>query len=79
MTDEERARSARTMEVYAGMVDRMDYNVGRVIDYLSRSGELDNTVVIFLSDNGAEGRHRRAMPLRGRRSPRRSKSIATTA
>lgn len=55
MTDEERARSARTMEVYAGMVDRMDYNVGRVIDYLSRSGELDNTVVIFLSDNGAEG------------------------
>ncbi|APT10534.1 arylsulfatase [Mycobacterium avium] len=65
MTDEERARSARTMEVYAGMVDRMDYNVGRVIDYLSRSGELDNTVVIFLSDNGAEGAIVEAMPLRG--------------
>ncbi|BAN31378.1 arylsulfatase [Mycobacterium avium subsp. hominissuis TH135] len=65
MTDEERARSARSMEVYAGMVDRMDYNVGRVIDYLSRSGELDNTVVIFLSDNGAEGAIVEAMPLRG--------------
>jgi hypothetical protein len=51
-TDEERAVSARTMEVYAAMVDRMDWNIGRVIDYLDGTGELDNTVVIFLSDNG---------------------------
>lgn len=65
MTDEQRARSARSMEVYAGMVDRMDYNVGRVVDYLSASGELDNTVVVFLSDNGAEGAIVEAMPLRG--------------
>jgi arylsulfatase len=65
MTDEQRAHSARSMEVYAGMVDRMDYNVGRVIDYLSASGELDNTVVIFMSDNGAEGAIVEAMPLRG--------------
>lgn len=65
MTDDERARSARSMEVYAGMVDRMDWNIGRVVDYLSETGELDNTVVIFLSDNGAEGAIVEAMPLRG--------------
>ncbi|MGB6107689.1 MAG: sulfatase-like hydrolase/transferase, partial [Mycobacterium sp.] len=38
MTDEERAVSARTMEVYAAMVDRMDWNIGRVIDYLDNIG-----------------------------------------
>lgn len=65
MTDEQRAVSARSMEVYAGMVDRMDYNIGRVIDYLADTGELDDTVVIFLSDNGAEGAMVEAMPLRG--------------
>lgn len=65
MTDEERAVSARNMEVYAAMVDRMDWNIGRVIDYLDGTGELDNTVVIFLSDNGAEGTIVEAMPLRG--------------
>src|SRR5262249_12042383 len=42
MTDDERARSARSMEVYAAMVDRMDWNIGRVIDYLGATGELDN-------------------------------------
>jgi arylsulfatase A-like enzyme len=47
------------------MVDRMDWNVGRVIDYLVETGELDNTVVIFLSDNGAEGAIVEAMPLHG--------------
>jgi len=65
MTDDERAVSARAMEVYAGMVDRMDHNIGRVVDYLAETGELDDTVVIFLSDNGAEGAIVEAMPLRG--------------
>ena len=65
MTADERAVSARSMEVYAAMVDRMDWNIGRVIDYLSETGELDNTVVIFLSDNGAEGAIVEAMPLHG--------------
>jgi arylsulfatase A-like enzyme len=55
------------MEVYAGMVDRMDWNIGRVIDYLTETGELDNTVVIFMSDNGAEGAIVEAMPLLGPR------------
>lgn len=65
LSADERAWSARSMEVYAGMVDRMDWNIGRVIDYLAETGELDDTVVIFLSDNGAEGAIVEAMPLRG--------------
>ena len=43
------------MEVYAAMVDRLDQNVGRVITSLKRSGRLKDTLVIFLSDNGAAG------------------------
>jgi arylsulfatase len=65
MLADERALSARSMEVYAAMVDRMDWNIGRVIDYLAETGELDDTVVIFLSDNGAEGAIVEAMPLHG--------------
>ena len=65
MSADEQALSARTMEVYAAMVDRMDQNIGRVIDYLTETGELDNTVVIFMSDNGAEGAIVEAMPILG--------------
>ncbi|HJS11376.1 arylsulfatase [Sphingopyxis sp.] len=46
--------AARNMEIYAAMVDRLDQNVGRVIETLRASGELDNTVIVFLADNGAE-------------------------
>ena len=49
----EQARQSRKMEIYAAMVERMDWNVGRVIDHLRESGRLDDTVVIFFSDNGA--------------------------
>lgn len=42
------------MEVYAGMADAMDHEVGRLVDYLRKSGQYDNTVFLFLSDNGAE-------------------------
>ncbi len=55
LTAEQKARAARDMEIYAAMVDRVDRNVGRVIETLRQSGELDNTVVVFLADNGAEG------------------------
>jgi arylsulfatase len=46
--------AARNMEIYAAMVDRLDQNVGRVVAALRASGELDNTVIVFLADNGAE-------------------------
>lgn len=55
LTPEQKQRAARDMEIYAAMVDRLDQNVGRVIAELKRSGELDNTVIVFLADNGAEG------------------------
>jgi arylsulfatase A-like enzyme len=50
---ERRADLARRMAVYAGMVTGMDRNIGRLVDDLRRRGELENTLVIFLSDNGA--------------------------
>ena len=51
----DKAYQARRMEVYAGMAEAMDYHLGRFVDYLRSTGELDNTVFVFLSDNGAEG------------------------
>jgi arylsulfatase len=53
LSEEERAVEARGMEVYAGMLDAMDYHYGRVVNFLKDIGEYDNTVIIFLSDNGA--------------------------
>jgi len=53
LADEEKALEARRMEVYAGMVDNIDYNVGRVIKFLKDTGQYDNTIIIFMSDNGA--------------------------
>jgi arylsulfatase A-like enzyme len=44
---------ARAMAVHAAMIDRMDKGLGRVIAALKETGELDNTIIIFLSDNGA--------------------------
>ncbi len=53
LSDEEKAVEARGMEAYAGMLEAMDYHYGRVIKFLKDIGEYDNTIVIFLSDNGA--------------------------
>jgi hypothetical protein len=55
LTPDEQAKSSRTMEVYAAMVERMDMEAGRVLKYLEDSGQMRNTIVIFQSDNGAEG------------------------
>ncbi|MEI8212031.1 MAG: arylsulfatase [Planctomycetota bacterium] len=45
---------ARFMEVYAGFLEQTDYNVGRVIDAVRKTGQLDNTIIIFIAgDNGA--------------------------
>jgi arylsulfatase A-like enzyme len=66
MTEEERKKSARAMERFAGMVDNMDQNIGRVMDYLESTGELDDTLVIFMSDNGAEGAVFESYPLMGK-------------
>jgi arylsulfatase/uncharacterized sulfatase len=51
----ERQYQARLMEVYAGMASAMDHEVGRLMAHLKSTGEFDNTVFVFLSDNGPEG------------------------
>ena len=42
-------------EVYAGFVSYTDHEIGRLIDYLEESGQLDNTIVVVVSDNGSSG------------------------
>lgn len=58
---QQRAVEARKMEIYAAMVSNLDHNVGRLLDYLRESGQLDNTLVVFMSDNGAAGEHHERM------------------
>lgn len=53
LSAEEKKMEARKMEIYAAMVDNLDHNIGRLIHYLGESKQLDNTVIVFMSDNGA--------------------------
>jgi arylsulfatase len=53
LSPDERKQEAMKMEVYAAMVDRMDQNIGRLLTKLEEQGKLDNTLILFLSDNGA--------------------------
>lgn len=55
LSEEDRRQSARRMELYAGMVENMDANIGKLIDYLKAKNLYDNTLIVFLSDNGPEG------------------------
>lgn len=54
LTAAQKADQIKTMQVYAAMIDSLDYNIGRVVNYLKETGELDNTFILFMSDNGAE-------------------------
>ncbi|MGQ9427233.1 arylsulfatase [Gilvimarinus sp. F26214L] len=53
LSPEERRLYARMMEVYAGFLEHTDHHIGRVLDHLQERGELDNTLVMLVSDNGA--------------------------
>src|SRR5690606_30529362 len=55
LTPERQALDVAVMEAYAAMVERLDMEIGRVLKHLEDIGELDNTLVLFMSDNGAEG------------------------
>jgi hypothetical protein len=52
---EQRRIEARKMELYAAMVENLDHHVGRLIDHLKARGVYDNTLIVFMSDNGAAG------------------------
>lgn len=54
LSDEQKRYEARRMEVHAGMAETMDAEVGRLMAHLKATGEYDNTVFVFLSDNGSE-------------------------
>ncbi len=54
LSAEEKRLSARRMELYAAMLENMDFHIGRVLDHLQKIGKLDNTLVLFMPDNGAE-------------------------
>jgi arylsulfatase A-like enzyme len=51
---DEQRMNAKRMAVYAGMLEYMDMSIGRVLDHLKAKGMLDNTIVVFMSDNGGE-------------------------
>ncbi len=57
-SEEEKRTAAREMEIYAAMVDLLDENIGRLVDHLKEIDQYDNTLIMFLSDNGAEGQIR---------------------
>ena len=53
--DEEKKLFCRMAEVFAGFLSYTDAQLGRILDYLDESGQLDNTVIVVISDNGASG------------------------
>jgi arylsulfatase len=55
LSADEQRRESRKMELYAAMVDNLDDHVGRLFDYLRQNDLYDNTLIVFMSDNGAAG------------------------
>jgi arylsulfatase A-like enzyme len=54
LSSEEQALFARNMAINAGMIEAMDHHIGRLVEHLKRTGQYDNTVFVFTSDNGPE-------------------------
>ena len=55
LSAEEQRLFARMAEVYAGFLSHADHQIGRILDYLEATGQLDDTIVVLVSDNGASG------------------------
>ncbi len=55
LSDDEKHLFCRMAEVYAGFLSHADHEIGRLLDYLEASGQLDNTMIVLVSDNGASG------------------------
>ncbi len=55
LSDQEKQLFSRMAEVYAGFLGHADHEIGRLLDYLEESGQIDNTLIVLVSDNGASG------------------------
>ena len=55
LPEEQRKIEARRMELYSAMIENIDHHLGRLFEYLKKTGSYENTIVIFFSDNGANG------------------------
>jgi arylsulfatase A-like enzyme len=55
LSDEEKRLFSRMAEVYGGFLSHADHELGRLLDHLEESGQLDNTIIVLVSDNGASG------------------------
>ena len=55
LSKSKKMEQAKIMATFAAMIEDQDYHTGRIIDYLDKTNQLDNTLVVFLSDNGPEG------------------------
>jgi arylsulfatase A-like enzyme len=52
LTDEQKQYWIKVFAAHAGMIENMDYNIGKLIQHLKDTGEYDNTLIMFTSDNG---------------------------
>jgi arylsulfatase len=55
LTAEQKEMEIRRMEIYSAMIENIDHHIGRVLQYLEKSGKDEDTIVVFFSDNGANG------------------------
>lgn len=65
LSPDEQRDQARRMEIYAAMVENLDWNIGRLIAHLKEIGEYDNTLIVFQSDNGPESSAGGIVPAEG--------------
>ena len=54
LSEDDKRYQAKRMAVYAGMIEAMDFHIGRLIEFLKQRGQYDNTIFVFTSDNGSE-------------------------
>jgi arylsulfatase len=62
LSNKEKKESARDMEVYAAMIEYMDDQISRIFNWLEENNKMDNTIIVFFSDNGANGAMSTAYP-----------------
>ena len=62
LSQHDRASQARKMEIYAAMIENFDHNIARVFDQLKKQGRYEDTIIFFMSDNGANPKEPHSYP-----------------